>query len=110
VDLNGGLSTRALYLRSNGWETGENNEYLYRLLQSSENASLLYQIDGTTHYDFAMVYMYSPLTRVVGLTGSVNAQYLNQLLETVMLEFLSSDQPYQIDLTLWPEVRIIPVG
>jgi predicted dienelactone hydrolase len=110
VDLNGGLSTRALYLRSNGWETGENNEYLYRLLQSSENASLLYQIDGTTHYDFAMVYMYSPLTRVVGLTGSVNAQYLNQLLETVMLEFLSSDQPYQIDLTLWPEVRIIPFG
>jgi hypothetical protein len=110
VDLNDGLSTRALYLRSNGWETGENNEYLYRLLQSSENASLLYQIDGTTHYDFAMVYMYSPLTRVLGLTGSVNPQYLNQLLETVMLEFLSSDQPYQIDLTLWPEVRIIPVG
>jgi hypothetical protein len=83
---------------------------LYRLLQTSENASLLYQIDGTTHYDFAMVYMYSPLTRALGLTGSVNPQYLNQLLETVMLEFLSSNQPYQIDQTLWPEVRIIPVG
>jgi len=110
ADLNAGLTTRALYLRSNGWETGENNAYLYRLLQTSENASLLYQIDGTTHYDFAMVYMYSPLTRALGLTGSVNPQYLNQLLETVMLEFLSSNQPYQIDQTLWPEVRIIPVG
>lgn len=109
-DLNAGLSTRALYLRSNGWETGENNEYLYRLLTTSENASALYQIDGTTHYDFAMAYMYSPLTRAIGLTGSVDALYVNQLLETVVLEFLATNRPYQIDTNAWPEVRIIPVS
>jgi hypothetical protein len=110
VDLNAGLTTRALYLRSNGWETGENNEYLYRFLTNSINAAPLYQIDGTTHYDFAMVYMYTPLTRVIGLTGRVNATYLNQLLETVILEFLATDQPYEINATTWPEVRVIPVG
>lgn len=110
ADLKAGLSTRALYLRSNGWETGENNEYLYQLLQTSENAAPLYQIDGTSHYDFAMVYMYSPLTRALGLTGSVNAQYLNQMLETIVLEFLAASEPYQIDTLEWSEVRIIPVA
>lgn len=110
ADLNAGLATRALYIRSNGWETGENNEFLYQLLKTSSNASPLYQIDGTTHYDFAMVYMYSPLTRALGLTGSVNAEYLNQLLETVVLEFLTTNEPYQMDSSKWPQVRIIPVS
>ncbi len=110
ADLNAGLTTRALYLRSNGWETGENNEFLYQLLQTSTNATPLYQIDGTTHYDFAMVYMYSPLTRAIGITGTIDASYVNQMLETIVLEFLTTSEPYQIDSNEWPEVRIIPVA
>jgi dienelactone hydrolase len=106
-DLSAGLSTRALYLRSNGWETGENNEYLYQLLQTSSNASPLYQIDGTTHYDFAMVYMYTPLTRVLGITGSLEFGYLNTMLDTLVLEFLAADGEYQIDTNQWSEVREI---
>lgn len=109
-DLRAGLSTRALYLRSNGWETVENNEYLYQLLQTSSNVSPLYQIDGTTHYDFAMVYMYSPLTRALGITGSLEYGYVNTMLDALVLEFLAAEDEYRIDTIQWPEVREIPIS
>ncbi|MDD4070625.1 MAG: hypothetical protein PHF05_09320, partial [Candidatus Izemoplasmatales bacterium] len=62
---------------------------LYALIDSSQASSLLYQIDGTTHFDFAMVYMFSPLIKLVGLSGSVNSNDLNLILEEVIYEFFN---------------------
>ncbi len=86
-DLETGLTIPSLFLRSETWETGENNEYLYTLIEESTTPSNLYQIDGTTHYDFAMVYMYSPLTKYIGFTGSVESDKLVLLLKSTIVDF-----------------------
>ena len=86
-DINAGLTIPSLFLRSGQWETGENNDNLYALVDSNEAPSWLYQIDGTTHFDFSMVYMFSSLTKIVGFSGSVNSMELNLMLEEVIYEF-----------------------
>ena len=83
-----GLNIPALFLRSGAWEISFNNERLYQLVEASAE-SYLYQVNGTTHYDFAMVYMYSPFTGILGITGDVDGERVNQLLEGISLDFIN---------------------
>ena len=105
-DLANGLDIPVLYIRSEAWQTGENNGYLIPLINQSSQ-STLYQIQGTTHYDFSMVYMFSPLTPFLGFTGSLDGDYLNQMLETKMLQFLSNPDPNQFISSSWEELQLI---
>lgn len=111
-DLDQGLDVPALFVRSGAWEEGENNAYLYDLINASSTASL-YQVDGTTHYDFSMVYMYSPLTKYIGFTGDVDGRELNQILTTMMVDFfqinLLNDSDGTVEPTSLPYVRSIVV-
>ncbi|MFW6299203.1 MAG: alpha/beta fold hydrolase, partial [Bacillota bacterium] len=81
-----GLAVPSLFLRSGDWEESYNNEHLTTLIEKSEEASL-YQIDGTTHTDFAMVYMISPLTSTLGLSGDVSSERLTPMLKTMINDF-----------------------
>ncbi len=108
--IENGLSTPSLFIRSETWETGENNDNLITLINQSSD-SVLYQIDDTTHYDFAMVYMYSPLTRYIGFSGDIDVRYLVSVLKEMISEFfdatLKKDANAQIDIDEWDEVREI---
>lgn len=88
TSLSEGLSVPSLFYRSEGWEISFNNEALYLLVSESEDSDL-FQITGTTHYDFSMAYMYSPLTPFIGLTGDINGPDLNAILEETMLAFFN---------------------
>jgi len=106
-----GLDVPSLFLRSGTWEEGDNNPPLYEIINESSTLSKLYQIDGTTHFDFAMVYMYSPLTKYIGLTGAVESERLTSLLREIMLDFfdeslLGSDLDLS-DYDQLDEVRLI---
>ncbi|BCR35745.1 alpha/beta hydrolase family protein [Mariniplasma anaerobium] len=109
--INVGLDIPSMFLRSGSWETGENNANLLSLIEQSTYPSILYQIDGTTHYDFAMVYMYSPLVKTIGFSGSVESRYLVTILKSMITDFfdeaLKDDANSQIDPNQWEEVRII---
>jgi len=111
VLINQGLTIPSLFLRSGQWETGYNNISLYNLVENNTQTSLLYQIDGTTHYDFTMVYMYSPLTKLIGFTGDIEGEYLNTILETMIVDFfdntLRQDTYTDIDVSDWEEVQSI---
>ncbi len=111
TDIEQGLNIPSMFIRSGSWETGENNINLTSLIQSSSYASELYQIDGTTHYDFAMVYMYSPLIKAIGFSGSVDSRYLVTILESMIADFfnetLNDDADSQINANDWDEVREI---
>lgn len=111
TEINQGLNIPSMFIRSGAWETGENNTNLTSLIQSSSYSSELYQIDGTTHYDFAMVYMYSPLVKTIGFSGSVESRYLVNILKTMISDFfnetLNDDANSQIDANDWDEVRNI---
>ncbi|QMS85144.1 alpha/beta hydrolase family protein [Candidatus Xianfuyuplasma coldseepsis] len=108
--LEQGLDIPSVFVRSGAWEESYNNEQLYTLIDNSPS-SILYQVDGTTHYDFSMVYMYSPLTGVIGFTGDVDGRYLNTILETMMVDFfdetLQNDTMNPLDISPWDEVREI---
>ncbi|MDC0558795.1 dienelactone hydrolase family protein [Candidatus Izimaplasma bacterium] len=111
TELDKGLTIPTLFIRSGAWETGYNNEFLYDLIENSTYPSDFYQIDGTTHYDFAMVYMYSPLTKLIGFTGEVESEYLTSILKSMMVDFfnetLNNDSSSEINPDDWEEVRVI---
>ena len=83
-EITKGLSIPSLFIRSGDWEVGLNNANLYSLIENSSTPSMLFQIDGTTHFDFTMVYMYSPFTTYLGFTGDVEGQYLNSIQKSMI--------------------------
>lgn len=106
-----GLMIPSLFIRSETWETGYNNITLNALIDNSTYPTLLYQIDGTTHYDFTMVYMYSPLTKYIGFSGTIDSGYLNLILKSMITSFfdrtLKDEQNSEIDVDQWEEVKLI---
>lgn len=108
-----GLSIPSLFLRSGDWEISYNNDHLYTLIQNSTASASLYQIDGTTHYDFAMVHMYSPLTKYIGFSGSVESDKLDSMLRSMISDFfdgtLKNSGSSDINPDIWEEVRSIQV-
>jgi pimeloyl-ACP methyl ester carboxylesterase len=106
-----GLKIPSLFLKSETWETGLNNEVLSSLVDSSSYVPQVYQIDGTTHYDFAMVYMYSPLTKAIGFNGSLDNEYLNNIIKTMINDFFDKElrniTGNEVDITPWEEVKVV---
>lgn len=111
TEIDKGLSIPSMFIRSQTWETGTNSETLNQLIDQSGYPSLLYQIEGTTHYDFTMVYMYSPLTKYIGFRGDIDSMYLNTILKSMISEFfdqtLRDDPKDSIEIDDWPEVKQI---
>ena len=107
ADILEALSIPSLYLRSETWEDGENNDHLYKLITNSENARL-YQISGTTHSDFTMAYMLSPLMPLIGYTGSLDSDYLvdmqKDIIQLFFDEHLKGEMNEAIDLTFYNEL------
>ncbi len=85
-ELISGIHQPTFLLRSQGWEISLNNPYLKTLTETSSNTTL-YQINGTTHYDFGMVYMVSPLASVIGIKGSFSGSSLSRILNDLMEDF-----------------------
>lgn len=105
-----GTMIPSVFLRSETWEVGPNNDHLTQYIENSTDATL-YQIDGTTHLDFSMVYMISPLTKVIGFTGDIDGQVLNTILTTMIVEFfddtLINETYTELDISSWENVRFI---
>jgi pimeloyl-ACP methyl ester carboxylesterase len=103
------LNIPSIFLRSETWEIGPNNLVLYPMLQNASDASL-YQIDGTTHYDFAMVYMYTSLSKVLGFSGSIQTDRMLDILFSVNHTFFDKhlkDDQVVLDLSDYEDVTSI---
>jgi len=77
-----------LFLRSEEWEGQNNDENLMEILSNNENGTL-YQILGTTHVDFTMIHMYSTITSMVRLTGSIERDKFEEIQEDFVLSFFA---------------------
>lgn len=95
TEIEKGLDIPTVFLRSATWSTGENNVNLNLLVDENISNTRLYQITGTTHYDFSMAYMYSPLTRNLGMTGKLDGDYLVSIFKSMMTDFF--DQTLKVD-------------
>ena len=110
AEIEKGLNIPTLFLRSETWEIGENNVNLLALVNDNSESSLLYQIDGTTHIDYSMSYMYSPLTKPLGMTGELNGDQLVEIFTQMMTDFFDQTLINNDDLkpvtinTPWEEV------
>ncbi len=82
-----GLEVPSLLFRSEHWEKGPNNKNLELLFHKSAYKPTIYQINNTTHYDFAMIYMYSPATKLFGLSGTINSSHLTNILKEMINSF-----------------------
>ena len=85
-DLDDGLKMPSLFLRSEQWKEGPNNGSLTTLLENSTNTNLV-QLYDTKHVDFSMSYMYSPLTKYIGLTGSLENRQSSKIQREYILAF-----------------------
>lgn len=89
--INQGLDIPALFLRSGEWEVGFNNANLLALMDASSISPELYQLEGSTHSDFSMVYMYSPLTKYIGITGDIEGDIVLSILKDSILGFFDQN-------------------
>ncbi len=81
-----GLDIPSLFLRSEQWRIGPNNYSLDTLMRSSQDSSLV-QMKKTTHIDFTMAYMYSPLTKYIGFSGNSDRRKPSEIQRTTALAF-----------------------
>jgi len=70
-----------LFFRSQTWQGGINDGFLVPFVASQGDSARLYQIDGTTHEQFTMLYMYAPAVKWLGMLGDTDpkafARFLN---------------------------------
>jgi predicted dienelactone hydrolase len=95
VNITKGLNIPTVFVRSESWEDGPNNVNLLQLVDDNLSNTRLYQIQGTTHYDFSMAYMYSPLTKPLGMTGELEGDYLLTIFNSMMYDFF--EQTLKVD-------------
>lgn len=81
-----GLSVPSVFLRSEQWKGGINDDYLMPLVKASNDARL-FQINGTTHLDFTMSTMFSSLTGIVGFTGKLDREISANIQHDFVLDF-----------------------
>lgn len=86
-DIETGITIPAFFLRSEEWENSSNNENLYELLSNSSNVFGLYQVNGTYHIDFSMSYVFSPISKLIGKSGSLKSKISIQLQNDLILDF-----------------------
>jgi len=89
ADIKAGLHVPALFLRSEAWEEAKNNNKLYWLINRDTDYAELYQINGMTHLDFTMIYMYSPFSKYFGFTGQLNGWKGAQIQHEFELNFFN---------------------
>ncbi len=88
--LQQGLLIPTLFIRSEEWSTGPNNNALNDIIKNSENVTLM-QMNKTKHVDFSMSYMYSPLTKYIGFTGSLEGRQSTEIQRDLIIKFFDNN-------------------
>jgi dienelactone hydrolase len=76
-----------LFLRSQTWEGGINDGFLVPFAASLGDSARLYQIDGTTHEQFTMLYMYAPVVKWLGMLGDTDPKAFARFLSASTAAF-----------------------
>ncbi len=85
-ELKNGLTMPALFLRSKQWARRESRKPLDLLVSNSANAEII-EMDKTKHLDFPMIYMLSPYTNKIGLTGELGGRESSVIQRAIVLDF-----------------------
>lgn len=81
-----GLNMPSLFLRSKQWAWRESREPLNVLVENSVDSHII-EMDKTKHLDFPMVYMFSPYTAKIGLTGEKGGRESSIIQREIVSDF-----------------------
>lgn len=95
--LEPGLRIPALFLSSEPWSKRQNDKDLKNLISNSDKAELVL-MKQTKHVDFAMTYMFSPLTKYIGFTGKMGGRYSSNIQREFILKFFQINLKHDIQL------------
>ncbi|AEV30112.1 isoform II [Sphaerochaeta pleomorpha str. Grapes] len=105
--LEKGLQIPNAFLRSEQWETGPNNAFLKQLFENTTVKPSIYQVQGGNHQDFSMLYMYLPITRILGATGSLDPLKNAEIQQSYALTFFDQNlKQEEVDLQTWFRTHI----
>jgi len=84
-----GLKIPSLFFRSQQWSKGPNNINLKKIFENSSNNLDVYQIKGSIHQDFTMLYLFNPIGKYLGLSGNVENDLNREVQLTSILNFFN---------------------
>jgi pimeloyl-ACP methyl ester carboxylesterase len=98
--LEKGLKQEAMFFRSTSWVGGINEAFI-KILALNESASLrIYEIEGSKHQDFTMLYQFGPIPEWIGISGALGGQASADIIQDFSLQFMEKyllDKPSDID-------------
>lgn len=104
----------AMFMRSVEWQEKENDAVLRGIAERASGATYWIGIDGTSHNDFVMMPLLSPLADDVGLKGPIPAgrilPIINQYLLGFFDVFLLGTGSASIDTVTYDEVSLEVLG
>ena len=101
------LNVPSLFLRSEAWEEGPNNDVLLPMIDGSNEDTSLYRIKGTTHYDFAMVYMYTSLAKPIGFSGSIETHTMIDIMFSSHLSYFNEHLKNNNNDISWTDIEAV---
>jgi hypothetical protein len=107
--LNQGLATSSIFLRSEQWAGRKNNEHLQIIANSPSTVTDMYQLNGATHEDFTMLYMFEPASKLIGFAGTLDSRRSGEIQRNFILNFFNitlkgSGESYSSLANKYPEV------
>ena len=87
------LRKPALFLYSENWDSLDNPERNYGLMQQladkADNAVIELTVQGTKHYDFSSLPLLSPLAPALGLKGPIDGMLILEIINAQSLAFFN---------------------
>lgn len=87
--LKQGISKPSLFINSQQWKDGPNQTVLKTINQVETTVTRMYRLNGTSHQDFSMMYMFEPVTRLLGFAGELESERSIQIQQEMTIGFLN---------------------
>jgi predicted dienelactone hydrolase len=116
--LAAGLAEPFLFLRADQWVSNDSNDNFAiaeSLLAGSQEAAYLATIAGADHFDFSDLPLFSPLTPQLGLSSTMDSEYVVEMMTSMTSAFFRQELKGEGDdlvsgAMVYPEMSLVGNG
>jgi hypothetical protein len=84
-----GLNQPALFFRSTSWAGGINEGYIKILVANESSRIDSFEISGSNHQDFSMLYQLGPVPKLLGIAGDSNGYESAKIQQAFIADFMN---------------------
>ncbi len=88
--LRQGLAVPSVFLCSEQWVDHKNNENLQIIENSPNTGTEMYQLNGANHEDFTMMYMFEPVSKLIGFAGTLDSSRSGEIQRDFIFKFFDN--------------------